>query len=106
KIRVAFGVTLVVGLAVVAHLHERADAERHDGEDCGDSESFSDSEATDEPRQSFLDPDRDPFLRRLPDGQRASEEANARYRERRGCDLPSGYTCVRWWSFLSPDDED
>lgn len=106
KIRVALGVTLAVGLAVVAHLHERADAERYDAEDIGDSESFSDREATDEPRHSFLDPDRDPFLRRLPAGQRASEEANARYRELRGCDLPPGYTCVRPWSFLSPDDED
>ncbi|MFD6080578.1 hypothetical protein ACFWG5_33935 [Streptomyces hydrogenans] len=106
KIRVALGVTLAVGLAVVTHLHERAEAERYDAEDIGDSESFSDREATDEPRQSFLDPDRDPFLRRLPAVQRASEEANARYRELRGCDLPPGYTCVRPWSFLTRDDED
>lgn len=42
KIRVALGVTLAVGLAVVAHLHERADAERYDAEDIRDSESFSD----------------------------------------------------------------
>ncbi|MFI0928680.1 hypothetical protein ACH4TP_32980 [Streptomyces sp. NPDC021012] len=106
KIRVALGVTLAVGLTVLTHLHEKADVERYDAEDIGDSGAFSDREATDELRQSFLDPDRDPFLRRLPTGQRASEEANARYRERRGCDLPRGYTCVRPWSFMSPDDED
>ncbi|WEV25443.1 hypothetical protein OYE22_09740 [Streptomyces sp. 71268] len=97
KIRIALGVTLTVGLAVVTRLHERYDAE-----DIGDSESFSDREATDEPRQAFLDPDRDPFLRRLPAGQRASGEANARYRELRDCDLPPGYTCVRPWSFVQP----
>ncbi|MBQ1097322.1 hypothetical protein KBY55_14765 [Streptomyces sp. b94] len=91
---------------MVAHFHERADAERQDAEDIGDSDSFSDREATDGPRQSFLDPDRDLFLRRLPAGQRASEEANARYKELRGCDLPPGHTCVRPWSFLGPDDED
>ncbi|MET9955825.1 hypothetical protein ABZ135_30345 [Streptomyces sp. NPDC006339] len=106
KIRVALGVTLAMGLAVAAHLHQRPDAEGYDTEDIGDSESFSDREATDEPRQTFLDPDRDPFLRRLPAGQRASEEANARYRERTGYDLPPGYTCVRPWSTLNPDDED
>ncbi|MFC7934872.1 hypothetical protein ACFU2J_01355 [Streptomyces sp. NPDC057387] len=102
KIRVAVGVTATVGLAVVAYLAERQDTERYDAEDIWDSEPVSDREATDEPRQSSLDPDRDPFLRRLPAGQHASEEANARYKERTGYDLPPGYTAVRPWSF--PDD--
>ncbi|MET8008979.1 hypothetical protein [Streptomyces sp. NPDC005266] len=101
KIRVALGVTLAVGLGliVVAHRHERQAGERYDAEGIGDWEPVSGRHATDEPRRSFLDPDRDPFLRRLPAGQQASEEANARYRELRGCDLPPGYTCVRPWSF-------
>ncbi|MGW1817100.1 hypothetical protein ACWCQM_26445 [Streptomyces sp. NPDC002125] len=106
KIRVALGVTLAVGLVVVAHLHGRRDGERYDAEDIGDFEPDSDREATDEPRQSALDPDRDPFLRRLPAGQQASEAAKERYRELTGNELPSGYTLVRRWFFLNPGDED
>ncbi|MGW2034165.1 hypothetical protein [Streptomyces sp. NPDC001811] len=85
---------------------ERYDAERYDAEDIGDSEPVSGDEAADEPRQSSLDPDRDPFLRRLPAGQQASEAAKARYKELTGKELPPGYTLVRRWFFLSPDDED
>ncbi|WP_345457480.1 hypothetical protein [Actinoallomurus oryzae] len=101
KIRAVGGVTLVVGLAVVAYL-----AERYDAEDIADSEPVSDPETTDEPRRSSLDPDRDPFLRRLPPGQHASEEARARYKELTGNDLPPGYTLVRRWFFPSDSSED
>ncbi|MFF3329470.1 hypothetical protein ACFYWX_07880 [Streptomyces sp. NPDC002888] len=106
KIRIVGAVTLAVGLAVVAHLATRQAGERYDAEDIGDSEPVSGREATDEPRRSSLDPDRDPFLRRLPAGQQASEAAKARYKELTGNDLPPGYTLVRRWFYLSPDDED
>ncbi|MGW2058478.1 hypothetical protein ACWCOZ_31975 [Streptomyces sp. NPDC001840] len=98
--------TLVVGLTVVASLTTRQDGERYDAEDLGDSEPVSGREATDEPRRSSIDPDRDPFLRRLPAGQQASEAAKARYRELTGNDLPPGYTLVRRWFYPSPGDED
>jgi hypothetical protein len=106
KVRIVGAVTLAVGLAVVAHLATRQDGERYDAEDIGDSDLVSGSEATDEPRRSSLDPDRDPFLRRLPAGQQASEAAKARYKELTGNELPPGYTLVRRWFYLSPDDED
>ncbi|MGY1584738.1 hypothetical protein [Streptomyces sp. MN13] len=106
KIRVAFGVTLAVGLAVVAHLHERQDSERYDAEDIEDShEPDAGSEPT-EPRQSSLDPDRDPFLRRLPPGHRASEAAKERYRELTGNELPAGYTVVRRWMYRDDASEE
>ncbi|MFE3578148.1 hypothetical protein [Streptomyces vinaceus] len=108
KIRVALGVgvTLAAGLVVVAHLADKQDGERCDAEDLRDSEPISGSEARDEPRHSSLDHDRDPFLRRLPAGQQASEEAKARYKERKGDDVPPGYTSVRPWRFLSDSSED
>ncbi|MET9528023.1 hypothetical protein [Streptomyces coeruleorubidus] len=106
KIRIVGAVTLAVGLAVVAHLATRQDGERYDAEDIGDSDPVSGCEATDEPRRSSLDPDRDPFLRRLPAGQQAGEAAKARYKELTGNDLPPGYTLVRRWFYLSPDGED
>ncbi|MEV6479036.1 hypothetical protein [Streptomyces sp. NPDC051576] len=106
KIHVALGVTLAVGLVGVAHLRRRREGERYDAEDIGDFEPNSGHEATDEPRQSALDPDCDPFLRRLPDGQQASEAAKQRYRELTGNELPPGYTLVRRWFFLNPGDED
>ncbi|MEU7555959.1 hypothetical protein AB0B01_27125 [Streptomyces sp. NPDC044571] len=106
KIRVALGVTLAVGLVVAAHRYERQDGEWYDAEDIGDWEPVSDRVAPNEPRQSALDPDRDPFLRRLPTGQQASEAAKARYRELTGNELPPGYTLVRRWFFLNPEDED
>ncbi|MCC9740999.1 hypothetical protein [Streptomyces sp. MNU89] len=106
KIHIVGAVTLVVGLTVVAHLTTRQDGERYDAEDLGDSEPVSGREATDEPCRSSLDPDRDPFLRRLPAGQQASEAAKARYKELTGNDLLPGYTLVRRWFYLSPGDED
>ncbi|MFJ4369619.1 hypothetical protein ACIP4S_36610 [Streptomyces chartreusis] len=105
KIRIVGAVTLAVGLAVVAHLATRQDAERDDSEEIGDSDQVSGHEPTDEPRRSSLDPDRDPFLRRLPADQRASEAAKARYKELTGNDLPPGYTLVRRWFYLSPGNE-
>ncbi|WP_457029301.1 hypothetical protein [Kitasatospora sp. P5_F3] len=55
--------------------------------------------------QVVIDPDRDPFLRRLRAGHRASPEARQRYRELTGGkELPDGYTVVR--RFLRPDDPD
>ncbi|MFD4950455.1 hypothetical protein [Streptomyces sp. NPDC058451] len=97
KIRV-IGVTLVVGLAVVAYL-VRQGSVRHEVKDIAGYEPASDDETTEQPRQSSPDPDRDPFLRRLPPGQHASEEAKARYRELTGNELPDGYTVVRRWMY-------
>ncbi|MFJ4719139.1 hypothetical protein [Streptomyces luteogriseus] len=105
KIRIVGAVTLAVGLSVVAHLATRQDSERYDAEDIGDSDPVSDCDATAEPRRSSIDPDRDPFLRRLPAGQQPSEAAKARYKELTGNDLPPGYTLVRRWFYLSPGDE-
>ncbi|AVV45341.1 MULTISPECIES: hypothetical protein [Streptomyces] len=98
KIRVMGGVTLSVSLAVVAYL-ARQGSTRHEVEDIADYEPASDDEATEQPRQSSPAPDRDPFLRRLPPGQHASEEAKARYRELTGNELPDGYTVVRRWMY-------
>ncbi|MFB0631625.1 hypothetical protein [Streptomyces sp. AB3(2024)] len=106
KIRIVGAVTLAVGLAVVAHLATRQDAEKYDAKDIADSEPVSSRETADEPRRSSLDPDRDPFLRRLPAGQQASEEVRARYKELTGNDLPPGYTLVRRWFFPSDSSED
>lgn len=108
KIGVALGVgvALAAGLVMVAHLAEKEDAEGYDAEDIEDSEPVSDREATDEPRRSAPDPYRAPFLRRLPAGQQVSEEAKARYREQMGDEVPSGYTPVRRWKFLSDSPED
>lgn len=106
KIRVAFGVTLAVGLVVVAHLYLSKDGEEYESGDIEDSpEHESGSEPT-EPRQSSLDPDRDPFLRRLPPGHRASDAAKARYRELTGNELPPGYTVVRRWMYLDDASEE
>ncbi|MCC9706144.1 hypothetical protein E4N62_13230 [Streptomyces sp. MNU76] len=98
KIRVIGGVTLVVGLAVVTYLARQGSAS-HEVVDIADYEPASDDEATKQPRQSFPAPDRDPFLRRLPPGQHAGEEARARYRERTGSELPDSYTVVRRWMY-------
>lgn len=105
RIRVALGVTLAVGLGLVvaAHRHARQGGERYDPEDIGDSEPVSDREITDERRQSALAPDRDPFLRRLPTGQQASEAAKDRHRQLTGNNVPPGYTSVRPWFFPSTD---
>lgn len=106
KIRVVFGVTLAVGLVVVAHLYLRQDGERYDAEEIGDSPEPESGSEPKEPRQSSLDPDRDPFLRRLPPGHRASEAAKERYRELTGNELPPGYTVVRRWMYLDDASEE
>ncbi|MFK0279888.1 hypothetical protein ACIQVL_05345 [Streptomyces sp. NPDC090499] len=100
KFRAAGGATLAIGgvilAAVIASRIEGRDTERYEVEDW---EPPSASEEAYQSRQSFLDPDRDPFLRRLPAGQHASEEAKARYRELTGNELPDGYTVVRRWLY-------
>lgn len=100
KFRAAGGATLAIGgvilAAVIASRIEGRDVERYEVEDW---EPPSAPEEVDQSRQSFLDPDRDPFLRRLPVGQQASEEAKARYRELTGNELPDGYTVVRRWLY-------
>lgn len=98
KIRVIGGMTLVVGLAVVSYL-VRQGVGRYKAEDIEDYEPAPDDRTTNQPRQSSPDPDSDPFLRRLPAGHQASEEATARYRELTGKELPDGYTVVRRWMY-------
>jgi hypothetical protein len=105
KIYIA-GAALAAVLLVAANRHKRQGGERNDDEDAGDWAPGSDREILDGPRRSAPDPDRDPFLRRLPAGQNASEDARERCKELTGNDLPPGYTLVRRWLFLSPDDED
>ncbi|MFD3701163.1 hypothetical protein ACFWUZ_34440 [Streptomyces sp. NPDC058646] len=100
KVLAVGGVVVTVALAVIAaRLAVSLGPE--------DQEPLSAAETTDQSRQSSSDPDRDPFLRRLPPGHRASEEAKARYRELTGNELPPGYTVVRRWLFPkdSPEDE-
>ncbi|MFD4767546.1 hypothetical protein [Streptomyces niveus] len=99
KILVIGGAALTVSLAVVSYLAQRQGSERYETEDLGDYEPATDDESTEQPRQSSPDPDRDPFLRRLPAGQHASEEAKARYRELTGDKIPDGYTVVRRWMY-------
>lgn len=100
KLRAAGGATLAIGggilAAVIASRIEGRDAERYEVEYW---EPPSAPEEADQSRQSFLDPDRDPFLRRLPAGHHASEEARTRYRELTGNELPDGYTVVRRWLY-------
>ncbi|WP_437081035.1 hypothetical protein [Streptomyces sp. enrichment culture] len=94
KIHAVGGVVVSAALtAAVARLVEGRDVE-----DADEPSSLS-PEAASEPRQSSPAPDRDPFLRRLPPGQRASDEARARYRELTGEELPDGYTVVRRWMY-------
>ncbi|MGA5124394.1 hypothetical protein ACPCAG_13945 [Streptomyces pseudogriseolus] len=94
KIHAVGGVVVSAALtAAVARLMEGRDAED------ADEPSSLPPEAASEPRQSSPAPDRDPFLRRLPPGQRASDAARARYRELTGEELPDGYTVVRRWMY-------
>ncbi|MEV5131383.1 hypothetical protein ACN6K8_004240 [[Kitasatospora] papulosa] len=101
KILAAGGVALVILVVVVRHAMEQSVAE-----DAEDQDPSPAPETTDQPRRSSLDPDRDPFLRKLPVGQHASEEAKARYRELTGNEIPPGYTLVRRWLFLVGSSED
>ena len=104
KVRVTLGVTMAMGLGFVAHRHTSQGGERYNADDIGDFHPVSDCGAT-EPRRSIIDPDRNPFLRRLPTGQQASEAARERHRELTGDDLTPGYTSVRRWFFPSPEKE-
>lgn len=101
KVLAVGGAVGSVALAVVfASLAERRDAE--------DQEPPSAPETTDEPPRSSSAYDVDPFLRKLPDGQNASEEKKEKYKEETGEDLPPGKTWVDGWSCPgdSPEDED
>ncbi|MFD4542449.1 hypothetical protein [Streptomyces bauhiniae] len=94
KIRAVGSVTFAVGMAVVAHLVARQDAdtyevEAYEAEGDADSESLPAAEAVGEPRQSP-----DPFVRNLPAGQNASEEKKAQYKAETGGDLEPGTTYV------------
>ena len=101
KIRVAVTLAVGLGLAVAAQRHERH-GEGYARDDTGGSGPVSDRNATAGLHLSAVDLDRNPFLRRLPAGQHASEAAMERHRELTGDDLPSGYTSVRRWLFSSP----
>ncbi|MFJ5608196.1 hypothetical protein ACIQCJ_02200 [Streptomyces sp. NPDC093221] len=92
----------VVLAVVVAGL-----AEGRDAEEAGDQEPVSDPETTDK-RRSTSSYDVDPHLRKLPEGQNASEEKKTTYKEETGDDLPPGQTWVHGWSFSggSPEDDD
>jgi hypothetical protein len=81
-------------------------AEGRDTEEAEDQEPVPDPETTDE-RRSSSPYDVDPHLRNLPEGQNASEEKKAKYKEETGDDLPPGQTWVDGWSFPgdSPEDE-
>ncbi|MFC8716598.1 hypothetical protein [Kitasatospora sp. NPDC057198] len=104
KIRIALGVALTVGVGVVAALAtQRPEGEKYEAENV--EAPVPNHDTTGAFRQSALDPDRDPFLRRLPPGQSPSEAAKARYRELTGNGLPPGYTVVRRWLFLGSEDE-
>ncbi|QKW22265.1 hypothetical protein HUT16_27190 [Kitasatospora sp. NA04385] len=109
KIRIALGVALTVGVGVVAALAtqrpEGQEGETYEAENIEGLAPVPNHDTTGAFRQSALDPDRDPFLRRLPPGQHASEAAKARYRELTGNELPPGYTVVRRWLFLDSEDE-
>lgn len=96
KIQVALGATLaaVLSLVVAAHRHEGQGGERYYAEDIQDPEPVAGREATDVPRKSAPYPERNPFLRRLPANQQASDAANERCRELTGSDLPPGHTLV------------
>ncbi|MFC8803929.1 hypothetical protein ACFT9J_10795 [Streptomyces anthocyanicus] len=103
KFLAAGGMALAIVAVVVRHAMEQSVAESAE-----EQEPSPAPETTDQSRRSSLDPDRDPFLRRLPVGQHASEEAKARYRELTGNEIPPGYTLVRRWLFVvdSSEDED
>lgn len=103
KILAVGGAALVIVIVVVRQAMEQSVAEGAE-----DQEPSPAPETTDQSRRSSVDPDRDPFLRRLPVGQHAGEEAKARYRELTGNEVPPGYTLVRRWLFLvdSSEDED
>ncbi|WWM26130.1 hypothetical protein QBW33_20330 [Streptomyces sp. B21-104] len=82
-------------------------AERRDVGDTEDPEPVSAPGTMDEPRRTPSAYDVAPFLRKLPEGQNASEEKKAKHKEETGDDLPPGHTSVRGWSFPGdvPEDE-
>ncbi|WP_307679642.1 hypothetical protein [Streptomyces sp. V4I2] len=85
KVLAVGGAVGSVALAVIA----ASLAGGRGSENTEDQESLSAPETSDQSRRSSSDHDRDPFLRRLPAGQHASDEARARYKELTGNDLTS-----------------
>ncbi|MEV0871345.1 hypothetical protein ACWC9F_20895 [Streptomyces sp. NPDC001110] len=95
------GVAAGVAVAVMVFKSDgMAQDEAEDAEEGEAQEPSSAPEAASQTRQSYPDPARDPFLRRLPPGQQASPEARERYRELTdGEELPDGYTLVSRWLY-------
>ncbi|MFD8483052.1 hypothetical protein [Kitasatospora sp. NPDC059673] len=101
KLLVAGGALgLVVLAVVVAPL-----AEGREAEDAEDPEPLSGPEPTDE-RRSLRAYDVDPHLRKLPEGQNASEEKKAQYKQETGNDLPADSTWVDGWSHQGDPPKD
>ncbi|MFE7748395.1 hypothetical protein [Streptomyces sp. NPDC057428] len=91
---------VAAGVAVAVMVFKSDGMTQDEAEDSEAQEPFSAPEAASQTRQSYPDPDRDPFLRRLPPGQQASPEARERYRELTdGDELPDGYTLVSRWLY-------
>ncbi|MFG2532494.1 hypothetical protein [Streptomyces sp. NPDC048516] len=89
------GAVGIVALSAVAVIARNA-MEPSVPEDTEDQEQTSATETTDEPRQSPI-----PHLRKLPEGQNASEERKAQHKAETGADLAPGTTWVH-----PPEDED
>ncbi|MFF8373428.1 hypothetical protein ACF05W_32065 [Streptomyces lydicus] len=88
----AVGSVALTAIAVIA----RNAMEPSVPEDTEDQEQTSATETTGEPRQSPT-----PHLRKLAEGQNASEEKKAQYKAETGADLEPGTTWVH-----PPEDED
>ncbi|MFJ9469594.1 hypothetical protein [Streptomyces caniferus] len=95
KILAVGGAVGIVALSAVAVIARNA-MEPSVPEDTEDQEQTSATETTDEPRQSPI-----PHLRKLPEGQNASEEKKAQHKAETGADLAPGTTWVH-----PPEDED
>ncbi|MFE2865513.1 hypothetical protein [Embleya sp. NPDC059259] len=95
---------VAVGVAVSAVVVSRAKGQNIEGIE--DSDPVSAPETVDEPRYSLSPYNVDNFVRKLPDGQSASEAKRTKYKEETGEDLPSGHTYVDGWSFQGDSPED
>lgn len=92
KIQAAGAIGLAAVGSAIALLADRQHAEERD-----DSELETVPSSAGTRRRPPGPHDVDPFLRRLPDGQRASATARANYKAATGKDLPPGYTYVNGW---------
>ncbi|MET7776888.1 hypothetical protein ABZU94_11960 [Streptomyces mirabilis] len=93
----------VVGLAVVGVAARLAEGQAD--EDTEDTESALDPEAAGQPREPTVLHAVIDHLRTLPDGQNASEERRAAYKDATGEDLPAGQTYVSGTSRGGSSDE-